>query len=266
MTAESLNWHQPIELDDAKALLSRFPDAVVLAGGQHLIPRWQETLIPATVVSLSQISALRHIELNGGMLEIGAAVTLNELAKSEVVATAIPALASLAGKMGDRFMRNRATVGGALCTTQRAGCIPAAMLGMDATVHTTDRDIPSSEWFKTERSTSPLEKGELITGVCLQVPTAATHKYLRLISARFALITVFASKADIGFAVGIGGLADTAFRATAAECWLRSGATNDGELSALFSEHPPRTDHHASAAYREAQTRRLLTNVAEAIG
>lgn len=236
MISESLNWHQPTGLGDAQALLSRFPDAVLLAGGQYLIPRWEETQMPATVISLSQITALQSIEQNGNTLEIGAAVTLSELAGSEVVCRTLPALAGLAGKMGDRFMRNRATLGGALCTTQCAGCIPAAMLGTNATVHTTSRSIPSGEWFQRGGLLPRLEKGELIVRVSFQVPLVATHQFLRLIAA---------------------------FRATAAESWLvRGDAADDVALNRLFSEHPARTDHHAGSAYREAQARRLLKKAA----
>lgn len=266
MNSESLNWHQPTELGEAQALLSRFPDAMALAGGQHLISRWQKTRVPTTVVSLSQIAALRNIELNGTTLEIGAAVTLTELASSETVSKVIPSLSGLAGKMGDRFMRNRATLGGALCTTQLAGCIPAAMLGTNATVHTTSRAMPSSEWFQPGGAVPHLEKGELIVRVSLQVPAVATHQYLRLIPARFALVTLFASRSEHGFAVGISGAAATAFRSTVAEAWLEKGDASDvGGLLHLLSGHPVRTDHHASSAYREAQTRRLLKNAADVV-
>src|SRR5690606_34817263 len=110
-----------------------------------LIPRWRQSEIPHTVVSLSLVSAMRHIERNGPVLRLGAAVTLHELAESTVVRNSIPALAGLAGKMGDQFMRNRATIGGALCTTAQAGCIPAAMLGTKAIVHTTARDIAAHD-------------------------------------------------------------------------------------------------------------------------
>jgi carbon-monoxide dehydrogenase medium subunit len=262
-TPESLSWYQPTKLEEVQALLLRFPDATLLSGGQHLIPRWQETQIPETIVSLSHIEALRNIELNGNTLEIGAAVTLSELANSEIVIRAVPALSSLAGSMGDRFMRNRATIGGALCTTHLAGCMPAAMLGTNAILHTTARDIPSSEWFHARESTPILGKGELIVRVSLRIPTNATHQSLRLVPGRFALITVFAARNNQEFAVGISGMARSAFRATIAESWLARGDISDEvRLNQLFDEHPARTDIDASGVYREAQARRLLKNAA----
>jgi len=267
MIDKPLNWHRPAALEDAQALLSRFPDAVPMGGGQHLIPRWRQSGTPATVVSLGLIPAMRHIERHGRVLRLGAAVTLNELAASAAVGDGIPALSSLAGKMGDRLMRNRATIGGALCTTSQAGCLPAAMLGTRAVVHTTARDIAAHDWFQPRGPGGPtLEKGELIVGVSLRIPDAASHQCLRLIPGRFALLTVFATRAGHEFGVGISGLSASAFRAFAAEAWLAGGAAAGSTgLDRVFEEHPGQSDIQAHGAYREAQARRLLKKAAEAL-
>ncbi|MER1967566.1 FAD binding domain-containing protein [Castellaniella sp. GW247-6E4] len=265
MMDNPLNWHRPAALEDARALLLRFPDAVPMGGGQHLIPRWQQSETPGTIVSLSLVPAMRGIERSGHTLRIGAAVTLSELAGSAVIMNSLPALSSLAGNMGDRFMRNRATLGGALCTTSQAGCIPAAMLGTKAVVHTTARDIASQDWFRPHHAGRTLEKGELIVGVSLEIPDAASHQCLRLVPGRFALLTVFATRTGHEFGVGISGLAASAFRAFAAEAWLAGGTAVDEALGRMLQEHPARSDIYAGSAYRQAQTRRLLIKTAAAL-
>jgi carbon-monoxide dehydrogenase medium subunit len=58
------------------------------------------------------------------------------VAASADVQKAIPALAALAGNIGDRQVRNRGTIGGSLANNDPAACYPAAVLGLGATVHT----------------------------------------------------------------------------------------------------------------------------------
>lgn len=262
--SQSLTWRQPLSIDEASAFLREFPGAVPMGGGQHLVPAWQNTGTPPAVVSLTQIPGLRTIEGDGHALKIGSAVTLQELAQSAAIQNAIPALTSMVAQMGDPFMRNRATLGGALCATRQDGCIPAAMLGMDATVHTTKRDITAHAWFQRGDGVTTLQAGEFITAVSVNVPDVAIHQCLRPVPGRYALVTVFASSYGGKYRVGISGLSDTAFRAFGAESWLaRGGQSGCDELTALFSAHPGRTDIHAPGAYREAQTRRLLKKIAE---
>lgn len=281
---EPMSWHRPATLEQARALFERFPGAIPMGGGQHLVPAWQDGKVPAAVISLANIAELRNIRLDGHNLHIGAAVTLQELAASPVLEKSLPALASLAAQMGDRLMRNRATLGGALCATGRDGCIPAAMLGTGATVHTTARELTADDWFQPQdcgggpalakgdggavlaegHGSSVLAEGEFITGVSLNLPDVATHQCLRLVPGRYALVTVFASRRDGAFCVGISGLTDAAFRATDAEAWLASGQPSDNSLlDSLFAAHPARNDLHATAVYRQAQAKRLLYRAAQ---
>ena len=261
-----LTFYRPTDLTQAQRQLARFPDAVLLAGGQHLIPRWKDDKTPSTVVSLEEVTALQNIRHNADTLEIGAGVTLAELASSKTIRDTLPSLADLASKMGDRFMRNRATIGGALCSTHVAGCIPAAVLGSKATIHTTERTISANEWFASSKPTFKLAQSEILTKISLQIPDAATHQYLRIVPGRFALITIFATRTQQNFGVGISGLGTSAFCSETAESWLaQEGTADEEELSQLFLDDVAQTDFYADDNYRKAQARRLLKRAAELI-
>jgi CO/xanthine dehydrogenase FAD-binding subunit len=91
------------------------------------------------------------------------------VAASADVQKAIPALAELAGNIGDRQVRNRGTIGGSLANNDPAACYPAAVLGLGATVHTNTRTIAADDFFKGMYETA-LADGEVITAVSFPVP------------------------------------------------------------------------------------------------
>jgi carbon-monoxide dehydrogenase medium subunit len=61
---------------------------------------------------------------------------------------AIPALADLAGVIGDRQVRALGTLGGSVANNDPAACYPAAVLGSGATVQTTQRKIAADDFFQ----------------------------------------------------------------------------------------------------------------------
>lgn len=266
MTSTHLKFLVPGTLEEAQAHLCDLPTAVVLAGGQHLVPRWRETPMPDAILSLSGIETLKEIALENDVLSIGAGATLHDLASSPIIQLRVPALSQLASRMGDCFMRNRATVGGALCTTAQAGCLPAAMIGLDATLHTTARRIALSDWFSPTTGPLALERGELITRVTFPLPEAASHQFLRLVPGRFSLITVFASKGARGVCVGISGLGPWSFRARAAQAWMEMEDFS-AEAAPIWAldDCLPKSDVQATADYRQFQARRLLRAAGEAL-
>ena len=115
---------------------------------------------------------------------------------------AIPALAALAGIIGDRQVRNMGTIGGSLANNDPAADYPAAVLGLGATITTNKRKIAADEFFKGLFETA-LEPGELITSVSFPVPKRAAYMKFKNPASRFALVGVFV--ADFGGGVRVGG-------------------------------------------------------------
>ena len=123
-------------------------DSKFMAGGQTLLQSMKLGLIaPSTVIDLGAIAELKGITVDAAKVTIGAATTHAEVAASAAVQQAIPALAELAGHIGDRQVRNRGTLGGSLANNDPAACYPAAVLGLGATVHTDRRDIAADDFF-----------------------------------------------------------------------------------------------------------------------
>src|SRR5579863_9908952 len=103
----TFTYYRPFDLKQAAALMSNATDARFLAGGQSLIPALKQRLAaPAEIIDLRAISKLKGITVGRDVLTIGAMTRHAEVAASPEVREAIPALADLAGGIGDRQVRN----------------------------------------------------------------------------------------------------------------------------------------------------------------
>src|SRR5512138_3824388 len=90
-------------------------DARYLAGGQSLVQAMRLRLSSAErLVDLGGAGELRGIRIDGNNVVIGAMTTHAAVAASADVRQAIPALADLAGGIGDPMVRNMGTLGGSI--------------------------------------------------------------------------------------------------------------------------------------------------------
>ena len=161
----TLNYVKAKSVKQAAELLSRHSEAKLLAGGMTLLPTLKQRLArPTHLVDIGDLAELRRIEAKGGKLVIGAAVKHHDVATSAVVKKAIPALAGLASGIGDPQVRNRGTIGGSVANNDPAADYPAAVLGLNATVVTTKREIPADKFFQGLFATA-LDDGEIILRV-----------------------------------------------------------------------------------------------------
>ncbi len=246
-------YHRPSALADAVKLAGQQgADVRVLAGGQSLLPAMKLRLSqPTDVVDLAALNDLRGIQVQGYTLKIGAMTTHYAVSTSAEVQRDFPALAELAGDIGDRQVRNRGTLGGSLANDDPAACYPAAVLGSGATVHTDRRSIPADEFFRGLFETA-LEPGEIITSVDFPVQQRAAYVRMRQKASHFALVAVFVGAGPDGnVRVAVTGAGQSGvFRVTAFEEALSQrfeAAALDGltvESGDLMS------DIHASAEYR----------------
>jgi len=166
------------------------------------------------------------------------------------VQQAIPALASLAGRIGDPAVRHRGTIGGSVANNDPNADYPAACLGLGATIVTNKRRIKADDFFKGLFETA-LESDEIITKVMFPIPKKAAYVKFPNPASRYALVGVFVSKrgADIRVAV-TGAGARGVFRVTAFEEALkkRFGAKSLEGLS--IPADGMGSDIHGSAEYR----------------
>src|ERR1700746_3985461 len=104
-------YHRPGTVRQAANLLAKNESAQAIAGGHTLVPVMKQRLAsPPHLVDLSHIEGLNEIEMKGRALSIGATATHFEVANSPTVGEAIPALAELAGMIGDRAVTRRGTI------------------------------------------------------------------------------------------------------------------------------------------------------------
>ena len=119
-------------LGEAEKLFSQSSDAKYLAGGQTLIPTMKQRLAaPSDLIDLTRIAGLSFIRATSENVTIGAATTHAEVAASPDVKRAIPALAKLAGLIGDPAVRHRGTLGGSIANNDPAADYPAAVLALE---------------------------------------------------------------------------------------------------------------------------------------
>ena len=230
--------------------------AKLLAGGQTLLSSMKLGLAaPESLVDLAGLPSLKGICVSGGVLRIGAMCTHAAVAASAEVQGAIPALADLAGKIGDRQVRNRGTLGGSLANNDPAACYPAAVLGLGATVHTDRRDI-SADGFFTGMFETALAEGELITAVSFPVPVRAGWQKFKQPASRFSIVGVFVSQGPQGVRVAVTGAGACVFRASGLEALLAADLPRSWSAAALagasVSADGFNTDLHGSAEYRAA--------------
>ncbi|MBY6065224.1 xanthine dehydrogenase family protein subunit M [Leisingera aquaemixtae] len=241
-------FEKPSTVAEAVAALAD-EDAQALGGGQTLIPTLKQRLaMPSKLVSLTAIPQLKELSDNGGMLTIGGAVTHAEVA--EAAAASYPALADLAGHIGDPAVRNRGTIGGSLANNDPAACYPAAALGSGATIVTNTREIPSDEYFQGLFDTA-LNEGEIITAVRFPVPEKANYQKFLQPASRFALVGVFVAKYAAGVRVAVTGASEEGvFRWREAEAALDASFAPDALDGLSVDAGGMIGDLHGSKEYR----------------
>ncbi len=237
--------------DAARAAMQE--DAKLMAGGQTLLQTMKLGLIaPSAVIDISGIPDLKGISVSAGKVTIGAGTTHAAVAASKEVRQAIPALADLAGHIGDRQVRNRGTIGGSLANNDPAACYPAAVLGLGATVQTNQRSIAADDFFQGLYTTA-LQEGEIITAVSFPVPEKAGWQKFKQPASRFSLVGVFVSKGPAGVRVAVTGAgAGGVFRATTLEAKLAASWSAAALAGATVPADDLNSDLHGTAEYRAA--------------
>ncbi len=222
----------------------------LLAGGQTLLASMKLRLTSAEqVVDLGGISDLAGVKKDGSSLVIGAMTRHADVARNADVKSAIPALADLAGGIGDRQVRAMGTMGGSVANNDPSACYPSAVLALGATVHTNQRKIAADDYFQGMFTTA-LKDGEIITAISFPVPKRAAYLKFKQPASRFALIGVFVAQTDAGIRVAVTGGGNGVFRHKGLEEALGKSFTPEAAAAVKIDAGDLSSDLHASAAYR----------------
>ncbi|MCB1717250.1 MAG: xanthine dehydrogenase family protein subunit M [Candidatus Competibacteraceae bacterium] len=247
----NFNYHRPQSLADAGSTLQNVEDGKLLAGGMTLLPTLKMRLAqPSDLIDLAQINELKGIcQGDNGSLVIGAMTTHAEVAASPEVQQAIPALAQLAGGIGDPQVRHRGTLGGSVANNDPAADYPAALLALNATVRTQQRSISADEFFVDMFETA-LDDGEILTAVEFPRPKRAAYAKFPNPASRYAMVGVMVAETDTGVRVAVTGAASSVFRIEAMEQALNANFSPDALKGIVVPEDNLNSDIHASADYR----------------
>jgi aerobic carbon-monoxide dehydrogenase medium subunit len=242
-------YFRPKSLDEARKLFENNGDAKFLAGGQTLIPTLKQRLAqPTALIDLGAI-AMSGIKAAGGTVTIGAGTKHNDVATSAEIRKVIPALADLAGHIGDPAVRHMGTLGGSVANNDPAADYPAAVLALGATIKTTSRTLNADDFF-TGMFETALEEGEIVTEVSFPVPEKAAYMKFPNPASRYAMVGVFVAKTKTGVRVAVTGAASCVYREAAMEAALAKSFTPDAVANIKVSPANLNGDLHGSAEYR----------------
>jgi carbon-monoxide dehydrogenase medium subunit len=236
---------------EARRLVGDNGEGKLLAGGMTLIPTLKLRLAaPSHVVDLGGIGDLKGIEVTADAVTIRAMTTHAAVAGSEAARAAIPALAVLAGGIGDQQVRHRGTIGGSVANNDPAADYPAGCLGLGATIVTDRREIVADDFFQGLFQTA-LEADEVIVAVRFPRPKRAAYMKFPNPASRYAIVGVFLSRGLAGIRVAVTGTSENGvFRAADIERALAGEFSESAVERVPISPEGLFNDLHGTAAYR----------------
>lgn len=241
MTCPTFEYRAPVTLDEALELLERYgEEARPLAGGHGLIPDLRRrVVVPRVLIDLRRIPGLSAIEpFPEGGFRIGALVTHADLVSSPLLTAGAPLLAEASAQVGDRQVRNFATLVGGLCQADPASDPPAALLALGAQVVVTgprgERLVPVDSFLQGAGQLA-IEPDELVIGVDVSGNWPGACSYLKWKGAASShplagvAVQLTVSQGVVeSAAVAVGAAAERPFRALAVERRLVGCLAADG--------------------------------------
>src|SRR5262249_33672231 len=111
---------RPTTLADVVQARTSHPDAKLLGGGTDLVVNIRRGIVaPDVLIDVNPVTELRQLTVDADAIEIGASITLTELAQHPAVVAHYPVVAQAAACIAGPTHRNMGTVGGNLCLDTR---------------------------------------------------------------------------------------------------------------------------------------------------
>jgi aerobic carbon-monoxide dehydrogenase medium subunit len=267
---------EPESISHACELLRQDEKARVIAGGTDLLVNMKRGVTSAgLLISLDKISELHTMQMPGrANLAIGPMVTVAEVASSGLVMADFPVLANAAGKLGSMQIRNRATIGGNVCTARPAGDTIGPLVAYGASARISNGSSERTETFERlykGPGQTTVKHDEVLTSIMLKKPaphtTGSYIKYTIRNAMEIALVsvtTLLTMDGDIcrNARVVLGAVAPTFVRCEVTEGFL-VGKKVTPEVAAaagklVIDACSPITDLRATADYRRDLVQKLV--------
>jgi len=245
---KTFSYHSPKDVKEASKLASS--SSMFLAGGMTSIPSMKLGMATyKDVIDLKKIKKLSGIKVSSKTVTIGATTKHAEVAASKDVQKAIPALAKLAGNIGDAQVRNRGTIGGSISNNDPSACYPSACMALNAVIHTNERKIEANKFFKGMFETA-LKKGEIVEAVEFQIPEKADYQKHPNPASRYAIVGVFVAKHKDEVNVAVTGAKSCVYIDKDLSKKLSSDFSSSTIEGIELDDSEMNSDMHASAEYR----------------
>lgn len=187
----------PRGLEEALKLRSKYPEAVLWAGGTDLMVHIKEKRLkePPLGIYLGKVP-LNHITDSDNMLHIGTGCTHAQISASPVIQTKAGALAMACKAIGSPQIRQMGTLGGNLGTASPAGDTLPALVSLGASLilqSLQGKREMSVEKFLLGPGQTALSPFEIITEVKIPCQRPNESSFFRKLGARNALAISLAS-------------------------------------------------------------------------
>jgi carbon-monoxide dehydrogenase medium subunit len=257
------SYHRPADLAAATSLLREAADPKLLAGGMTLLPALKNRLAaPTDLIDLAGIPDLYGIRREHAHLRIGAMTCHFDVSSSDEVRRAIPTLALLAGSIGDPAVRHRGTLGGSAAAADPAADYPAALVGLEASIETTERTIAADEFYLGLFETA-LMPTEIVTGVRFPIPDGARYAKVRHPASGYPVAGVMVARFGERVRVAVTGAGPTVFRCGAVEAALMRDFSAPSVSPFVVPPEQLLGDRHCSAEYRSHLIQVLIRRAIE---
>lgn len=251
--------------------------ARILMGGTDLLVRMRNgDLAPEVLVDIKNLPGMNAISFTKTAgLTVGAAVTMNAIARNPDVLKHYPMLAEAAESVASYQLRNRATVGGNLCNASPAADTAPAALVLEAKLTAMgpkgERTIPAMDFFKGP-GVNALAAGEFLTRInYCNPPKGWKGRYLKIgrnAGGDLAIVGVAVmgypdkdTPSDFRFRIALASVAPTPIRVHEAEEIIAQNPITETVIGmaaeAAQEAATPIDDVRASARYRNAMVKEL---------
>lgn len=250
----------------------------VICGGQSLIPLLRFRLTQTKrLIDIGDIKQLQGVTKTKSALRIGAGTTYRALLDSKLLRDACPLIAEVTDRIGDRQVRNVASIGGGLAHADPAADMPGAMLALSATFSLRSakakRSVRAADWFKGPFE-SAMKSNELLVEINIPLAPRGTGMAYESFEQAASGYPLVGAAAVVSVAKGKVQAARLAFTGLGEVPFLAEGAADlvgsDGGADAVAAvadavvrDVEANEDIHASAAYRrqlaKVAARRALT-------
>ncbi len=266
---------KPRTLGEALDLLSKYKkEAITYAGGTDALVSMREGEIkPKYVIDIKELTELSKIKSKNGQWSLGTLVTWSALMNSGTLQKRLPIFNEAAKVFGSPQIRNKATIGGNICTASPSCDLGPVLLVLDAELKVAGkrrkRTIPITEFFLKRKQTS-LAKDEILTEILVKTPPkdmATAFLKHRRTGVDLAIVNVAVAvkvkknKFD-SVKIALGGVAPTPMRAIKAEEKLKGVECTDENIESAAQvasgETRPISDVRASAEYRKELAKVLV--------